>query len=82
MINLRGARKRRVIERVHVDTDVERYMWALSAQRGTIGTSQLAAPRGALALLKLARTWAAMSGRDFVLPDDVKLSPTPHWRIG
>ena len=24
-------------------------------------------------MLKLARTWAAMSGRDFVLPDDVKL---------
>jgi MoxR-like ATPase len=30
-------------------------------------------PRGGLALLKAARSMAAMSGRDFVTPDDVKL---------
>jgi MoxR-like ATPase len=29
-------------------------------------------PRGSLALLKLGRAWAAMQGRDFVIPDDVK----------
>ncbi len=31
-----------------------------------------ASPRGSLALLKLARAEAALRGRDFVLPDDVK----------
>lgn len=31
-----------------------------------------ASPRGSLALLKLSRAWAAIQGRDFVLPDDVK----------
>jgi MoxR-like ATPase len=31
-----------------------------------------ASPRGSLALLKLARAEAAIRGRDFVLPDDVK----------
>jgi MoxR-like ATPase len=31
-----------------------------------------ASPRGSLALLKLARAWAALDGRSFVLPDDVK----------
>ena len=31
-----------------------------------------ASPRGSLALLKLARGRAALSGRDYVLPDDVK----------
>jgi len=31
-----------------------------------------ASPRGSLALLKLSRAWAAIHGRDFVLPDDVK----------
>ena len=65
---------RRVIERVHVDSDVERYM--VDIVRGTRHHRHVAvgsSPRGALALLKLARTWAAMSGRDFVLPDDVKL---------
>jgi MoxR-like ATPase len=31
-----------------------------------------ASPRGALALLKLTRAWAAMESRDYILPDDVK----------
>jgi MoxR-like ATPase len=29
-------------------------------------------PRGSLALLKLTRAWAAIQGRGYVLPDDVK----------
>jgi MoxR-like ATPase len=29
-------------------------------------------PRGSLALLKLTRAWAAIQGRNFVIPDDVK----------
>jgi MoxR-like ATPase len=31
-----------------------------------------ASPRGSLAVLKLARAEAAIRGRDFVIPDDVK----------
>ncbi|MGC4110681.1 MAG: hypothetical protein QM747_09705 [Nocardioides sp.] len=31
-----------------------------------------ASPRGAIALLRTARAWAWLSGRDFVTPDDVK----------
>jgi len=31
-----------------------------------------ASPRGGLALLKLSRAYAAMCGRDFVTPDDIK----------
>ncbi len=65
---------RQVIERVHVDTDVERYMVDLvRATRHHRHVAVGSSPRGALALLKLARTWAAMHGRDFVIPDDVKL---------
>jgi MoxR-like ATPase len=29
-------------------------------------------PRGSLALLKLARAWAVMQGRNYVVPDDIK----------
>ena len=29
-------------------------------------------PRGAIALHKLSRVWAIMSGRDYVIPDDIK----------
>jgi MoxR-like ATPase len=36
-----------------------------------------ASPRGSLALLKLARCRAALSGRDFTTPDDVKAVAVP-----
>ena len=47
---------------------VGRAMTQRRAHRVALGAS----PRGALALLKLARAWAALRGRDFVTPDDVK----------
>jgi len=63
---------------VHVDPDIERYIVDLvgrtrSDSRVTVGAS----PRGSLALLKLARTQAAVEGRSFVLPDDVKRFAIP-----
>ena len=36
-----------------------------------------ASPRGSLALFHTARAWAAINGRDFVLPDDVKYLAVP-----
>ncbi|MBE3145513.1 MAG: magnesium chelatase, partial [Planctomycetes bacterium] len=36
-----------------------------------------ASPRATLAFLKLTRAWAAMHGRKYVLPDDVKLFARP-----
>ena len=44
-----------------------------SSQRLQVGAS----PRGALALLKLARCRAAVEGRDFATPDDVKAVAVP-----
>jgi MoxR-like ATPase len=32
-----------------------------------------ASPRGGLSLLKVARSYAAINGRNFVTPDDVKM---------
>jgi MoxR-like ATPase len=64
---------RRVIESVHVNEDVEAYMVSLvQATRRHRHVAVGASPRGGLALLKLARTWAAMDGRDYVIPDDVR----------
>jgi MoxR-like ATPase len=37
-------------------------------------------PRGATALLATARAWAWLSGRDFVIPDDVKAMARPTLR--
>ncbi|WP_461866516.1 AAA family ATPase [Thermococcus sp.] len=36
-----------------------------------------ASPRGSLALLKLSRAYAALEGRDYVIPDDVKAMAIP-----
>jgi MoxR-like ATPase len=64
---------RRHIEDVYVHPDLERYMVDLVGisrhhRQVAIGIS----PRGSLALLKLTRAWAAIHGRNYVLPDDVK----------
>ncbi|HLE54782.1 MAG TPA: MoxR family ATPase [Thermoplasmata archaeon] len=61
------------VESVHVDPAVEAYIVDIVA--GTRAHSQVeigASPRGSLALLKLTRARAAIAGRDFVTPDDVK----------
>ncbi len=64
---------RRVVETIHVDPDIERYIVMLIAEtRNRRQVAVGASPRGSLALLKLSRAWAAMDGRDYVLPDDVK----------
>jgi MoxR-like ATPase len=64
---------RAAVEEVHVDPDVRRYMVDLAAKsrfhrQVAVGVS----PRGSLALLKLSRAWAAIHGRNYVTPDDIK----------
>jgi MoxR-like ATPase len=64
---------RAAVEAVHVEPAVRRYMVELAA--GTRAHAQVVvgtSPRGSLALLKTARAWAALEGRAYVLPDDVK----------
>jgi MoxR-like ATPase len=66
------------IEDVHVAADVGRY--AVALVRGTRESASVAvgsSPRGSLALLKLSRCRAALAGRDFVTPDDVKVVARP-----
>ncbi len=69
---------RETVEEVFVDPDIENYIVTLVTEtrrhrKVTVGSS----PRGTLALLKLARSWAAMHGRSYVLPDDVKIFVQP-----
>ncbi len=66
------------IERVHVAKSVREYCVDLvTATRVSQSAAVGASPRGSLALLKLARCRAALHGRDFVLPDDVKAIAVP-----
>jgi len=66
------------LEDVHVAGVTERYIVELvQATRADPRVALGASPRGALALLKLARASAALRRRDFVLPDDVKAMAIP-----
>jgi MoxR-like ATPase len=66
------------VERVHVAPSVQEYCVDLvAATRDSQSTAVGASPRGSLALLKLGRCRAALQGRDYVLPDDVKAVAVP-----
>ena len=61
------------LEQVHVSEPVGRYIVDIVQATRAHGDALVgASPRGALAVLKLARGRAMLSGRDFVTPDDVK----------
>jgi MoxR-like ATPase len=69
---------RAALESVHVDPDLEEYISALvHATRVDRRVAVGASPRGSLAFLKMARAHAALAGRDFILPDDVKHFAAP-----
>jgi MoxR-like ATPase len=68
----------RALEQVHVSDAVEGYI--VDIVRATRESNRLsvgASPRGSIALLKLARAKAALAGRDFVIPEDVKAVAVP-----
>jgi MoxR-like ATPase len=72
------AAMREAIERVHVDAAVGRYIVAVvAATRQSPRVQVGASPRGSLAVLKLARSRAALLRRDFVVPEDVKAVARP-----
>jgi len=69
---------REAVENVHVDADLENYIASLvHATRVDRRVAVGASPRGSLAFLKIARANAALDGRDFIIPDDIKRYATP-----
>jgi MoxR-like ATPase len=71
-------RMQAALEQVHVSEEVGLYMVDLvSATRTSTRVQVGASPRGTLALLRLSRGRAALQGRDFVTPDDVKAVAVP-----
>ncbi len=68
----------RACEEVHVSEPVGLYMVDIvTATRDSQSIQVGASPRGSLALLKLSRCRAALDGRDYVTPDDVKSVAVP-----
>jgi MoxR-like ATPase len=61
-----------IVGQVHVSEAVQRYVVALAAAtRRTDDLTLGASPRATLHLVRAAKAYAAMHGRDYVLPDDV-----------
>src|SRR5690606_16805270 len=68
----------RAVRNVYVDDLVKNYIVDLvSSTREHPDIYLGASPRGSLALFSAARAWAAIEGRDYVIPDDVKLLAEP-----
>lgn len=61
------------VRQIHVDDKIRKYI--LEIIHGTREHEDVAlggSPRASIALFRTAQAWAALQGRDFVLPDDVK----------
>ena len=72
---------RREVQAVHVEPGLFRYITSIARRtRDWPSLSLGASPRAAISLLFVAKATAAMDGRDFVIPDDVKAAAPPVLR--
>ena len=68
----------RAVEEVYVDPRILRYIVKIvQSTRVDPRVAVGASPRGSQGLFKLSRALAAIAGRDYVIPDDVKKSVLP-----
>ncbi len=62
-----------IVESVHIKDELLRYIAQLIEETRVISDLYLgASPRASLSLLKASKAYAAMRGRDFVTPDDIR----------
>jgi MoxR-like ATPase len=75
------ARARAAVSTVTVSPEVMAYVVDLARATRTSPSALLGvSPRGAIALLRTARAWAWLAGRDYVTPDDAKALARPALR--
>lgn len=61
------------VPHIHVDSSLRDYMLALvTASRNHPAVRLGVSPRGSLALYRASQAWAAMEGRSYVIPEDIK----------
>jgi MoxR-like ATPase len=79
VLDAEGLRRlQAAVERIHVDPDVVRYAVDLArATREAATVSVGVSPRGSQALVLLGRALAALDGRAYVRPDDIKRVAVP-----
>lgn len=67
-----------VIRRIHVEPSVESYIVEIVSATRTHNNIELGvSPRGTLALYRASQAYAAIQGRQYVIPDDVKQVAVP-----
>ena len=68
----------RLVRQVHVSDCIRDYLVAIVSETRRDARLRLGvSPRGTLALMRAAQAYAACEGRDYVLPDDVKVLAVP-----
>lgn len=77
-------RQKKVVRSVHVEKKLMQYIAEII--QNTRNSSQLsigASPRAAVFLMRATQAWAAMNGRDFITPEDIKaiIKPVLRHRI-
>ena len=78
------AAQRAIVNKVHVEPELLKYIAEIvQSTRNSSAISVGASPRASVFLLKASQAWAAIHGRDFVTPEDVKavVSPVLRHRI-
>jgi MoxR-like ATPase len=69
------------IKNVTVEDGIMRYITSIATATRTAGDLALGgSPRASIAMLLAAKAWAAMQGRNYVVPDDVKTLVLPIFR--
>lgn len=72
------AKLKKVVERVHIKDELVRYIADIVNNTRNNGDLFLgASPRASLAIMKAAKAQAAMSMRDFVIPEDIQFVLIP-----
>jgi MoxR-like ATPase len=77
-------KQRAIVNEIHVEKELMTYIAKIVHEtRNSASISIGASPRASVYLLKAAQAWAAMRGRDFISPEDVKqvVVPTLRHRI-
>lgn len=77
-------KQREVVASIHVEPELMRYIAeVIQSTRNSSSVSIGASPRASVFVMKAAQAWAAMNGRDFITPEDVKevINPVLRHRI-
>ncbi|MBD3616336.1 MAG: MoxR family ATPase [Gracilimonas sp.] len=78
------AKQRDIVASIHVEPELMKYIAeVIQNTRNSSSVSIGASPRASVFVMKAAQAWAAMNGRDFITPEDVKevINPVLRHRI-